>query len=94
MMELEKFLRDKNMPLEMGVGLGSYVASLEAGKKVVKCFGSPTRKQWTSSYMSSSIMWASGVGKQHGRGRVQQRVIIIPISHLLSNISRSNPVPF
>ena len=46
MMELEKFLRDKNMPLEMGVGLGSYVASLEAGKKVVKCFGSPTRKQW------------------------------------------------
>ena len=79
MMELEKELRDMNMTLEMGVGLGSSVASIGAGKKSLggeSFLVVPPENNGGSSYMSSSIMWASGVGKQHGRGRVQRGVSI------------------
>ena len=63
MMELEQELKDMDATLNMGVNLGASTSSVATKKSMDGSFCVvPGSGNVGSSYMSSSIMWASGMG--------------------------------
>lgn len=75
MMELERELRDMDMTLELGVGLGTGNNN-PTPKKGMDGEGSFYMIPAGSSYMSSSMMWSSGLGRpQQPLQQTQQQQI-------------------